>query len=216
MNTLNHIQLKEVVRDYLLSQDTNQPLIIWGNLGMGKIKIISSVVKDMQFYQLVKGVDKPDWWKKGGSGNPIVETACHSFNEVWEIRTIKDTAKVIVDAIGTDFTNIKTINSQLNATSYIYEMPVEDWVEWGKTTKAIQPHILQFVEQNSQLYLNTDEVNSDDWVRISNRFEVKWEESSLRPDMMCQILYECVSVELPSVAKDFKSWLQNCYGVNLI
>ena len=215
MNTLNHIQLKEVVRDYLLSQDTDHPLIIWGNLGMGKIEIISGVVKDMQFYQLVKSVVKPDWWKNGGSGNPKVKAVCQSFNEVLEIHTIKDTTKVIIDAIGTDLANMKSINSQLNATSYIYEMSDGDWVEWEKTTKTIHPYILQFVENNPLLYLNNNDFNSNVWIRISNRFEARWEESGLRPDMMCQILSECVEIEIPKVSNHFNNWLHLRYGVNL-
>lgn len=175
METINNLQLKEVVRDFLLTPNPTHPLMIWGKRCTGKKEIIDEVVGEMKFYKLLK------------------EEKYYSILDIYAVHFLKslnitlnlfsddDDEKlehfeyekrfshcriihtndsqnphIIIAGKYTDEQQeqgiMQAINDRCNALAYLYVLTIDDWAKWAKQTGKANPYIVAFLKEHPEKF----------------------------------------------------------------
>lgn len=235
METINNVQLKEVVRDFLLTPNPSQPLLIWGRPMTGKMTIIDGVVEEMKFYKLLNNEDKYGRFDirkieilkslKIDIGSFDTDSAeKFAFENFFSCYRMiftpqSDKPHIIIQGDIRDEDNdnaiISAVNQQCNALAYKYELTLQDWCEWATETRRIHPYIVHFVKQHPQWFYDCPKgsvspVSPYKWEAASNEIYMSEEDLSsgmLNTDSFLNELRMSGHVYYP--LDDFKSWLQN-------
>ena len=235
METINNVQLKEVVRDFLLTTNPSQPLLIWGKPMTGKMTIIDGVVEEMKFYKLLKNEDK---YNLSGDARKIMilkslkidlgsfdtdhaeKLAFERFSCCRKIfSTESDNPHIIIQGDIRDEKEdqaiITAVTRQCNALAYKYELTLQDWCEWATETRRINPYIVHFVKQHPQWFYDCPKGS------LSPVSPYKWEVASKyiynRGEMLSSGMLNTDSFLHKLIMSgacyhpldDFESWLQN-------
>lgn len=230
MEKINNVQLKEVVRDFLLTPSSTQPLIVWGKSGTGKTAIIEGVIREMQFYKLLKEEqvfsqsDIKLYKNKIGPFNSNF-TVKNAFDDLFSccrmISTEKsDISHFIIQANikdeDADLAIIDAVNQQCNALSYKYELSVQDWCEWAYDTRKIHSCFVRFVRENPQwLHYYSKECDRyttpELWESASKEIYAKLAFSEKNHDIYDSLCH-CVSLFVYPAYEDFCHWIETLRG----
>ena len=146
----------------------------------------------------------------------------------WIIKTQADegAAHIIIEAAYDDEQIEQSVmlklNNQCDAIAYIYELTLEDWLEWADLTHKVNPFYLRFINENPNMFCMprtkyTLGFNPSDWVKASNSFnkEVWCCDFPENKFDLWKILYVSLSSSGFPAAQPFKEWLEKTYGVRV-
>lgn len=234
MEIINNIQLKEVVRDYLLTEDPDRPMIIWGEACTGKMEIIDEVVAGLSFYKLLNSE------RKLGRLDLLIEEFVKSLNvnlgqfesatvekkkymDIFSCCRIISTNKsekqphVVIQA---DIKNgnpdqqiIDTVNKQCNALAYRYVLDAQDWCLWAENTRRIHPYYVRFIKQHPDCMLQyfDNPTSPYRWEVASKEVYRDMESNKIQP--LHQLLYKHATLWAFHTSEEFKNWLEQTLGV---